>query len=270
MMKRSLHVTLALALLAGTALARPAAAQDRQAEDAFHWTGRIPQGRWIRIRNLNGPITVGAASGDNVEVTATKTWRRGDPADVHFETNKTGPSDADIEICALWGADSHCDKRGSHTHGHGVRNNDVSVAFHVLVPRGVKVDVNAVNGAVNIDGATSEVDAETVNGEVSVNTSGGPVNAETVNGTVHATMGHFDSDQDMNFTTVNGSVIVEFTGDVGADVEMSTVNGSLHTDYEMTVSGRLDPKHLRAHIGKPGGPRIHLTTVNGRVELRRR
>jgi len=48
------------------------------------------------------------------------------------------------------------------------------------------------------------------------------------------------------------------------------VNGSLFTNFEMTVSGRLDPKHLRAHIGKPGGPRLKLETVNGNVELRKR
>ena len=53
---------------------------------------------------------------------------------------------------------------------------------------------------------------------------------------------------------MNGSVSVEFSGDFGADVELQTVNGSLNTNFEMTVSGRLDPKHLRAHVGKPGGP----------------
>ena len=69
---------------------------------------------------------------------------------------------------------------------------------------------------------------------------------------------------------VNGNVIAEFTGEFGGDVEMSTVNGALRTDYEITVTGRLDPKHLRAHIGKAGGPRIKLETVNGSVELRKR
>jgi hypothetical protein len=32
----------------------------------------------------------------------------------------------------------------------------------------------------------------------------------------------------------------------------------------------MDPKHLRAHVGRPGGPRISLETVNGSVELKRR
>ena len=106
--------------------------------------------------------------------------------------------------------------------------------------------------------------------EVEVATTGGPVNATNVNGNVRARLGRLDSDATMDFTTVNGSVIVEFSGEFGADVELQTVNGSLNTNFEMTVSGRLDPKHLRAHVGKPGGPRIRLETVNGSVELRHR
>jgi DUF4097 and DUF4098 domain-containing protein YvlB len=123
---------------------------------------------------------------------------------------------------------------------------------------------------VSVAGATSEVDASTVNGELDVSTTGGPVNATNVNGNVRARMGRVDPDANMKFETVNGSVIVDFTGDFGGDVDLETVNGSLFTNFEMTVSGRLDPKHLRAHIGKPGGPRLKLETVNGNVELRKR
>lgn len=257
-------------LILVAAAAMPAAAQQAQSGDNFSWSGRIPAGRWIHVQNLNGDITVGAASGDNVEVTATKHWRRGDPSVVHFFTEKSGPGDQDVTICAVWGDRDSCDDRGRRRGDRGVRNNDVSVEFKVLVPKGVKVDVASVNGGVDVDGASAEVHASSVNGEVQVATSGGPVNASTVNGNVRARMGRIDSDADMDFNTVNGSVIVEFTGDFGGDVELSTVNGSLNTNFEMTVSGRLDPKHLRAHIGKPGGPRIRLTTVNGSVELRKR
>jgi hypothetical protein len=253
-----------------TTIALPVAGQVTQG-DNFSWSGKISAGRWIRIRNLNGPISVSQATGDNVEVTATKHWRRGDPSVVRFDVQKFGPGDESVLICALWGDRSSCDERHTDMHNdRGMRNNDVSVEFHVLVPKGVKVGVNSVNGAVTVEGATAEVDAATVNGEVEVATSGGPVNATTVNGGVRARVGRVDSDADMDFTTVNGTVIAEFTGEFGGDVEMSTVNGALRTDYEITVTGRLDPKHLRAHIGKPGGPRIRLTTVNGSVELRRR
>ena len=269
----SLQTFATMRLLSGLLLiataALPAVAQQRQTGDNFSWSGVIPAGRWIRVQNLNGDITVGAATGDKVEVTGAKHWRRGDPADVHFITEKGGPGDQDVTICAVWGDRDSCNDRGRHN-DRGLRNNDVSVEFHVLVPKGVKVDVGSVNGGVDVDGASAEVHASTVNGEVQVGTSGGPVNASTVNGNVRARMGLVSSDADMDFTTVNGSVIVEFTGDFGGDVELSTVNGSLNTNFEMTVSGRLDPTHLRAHLGKPGGPRIRLSTVNGSVELRKR
>ena len=113
-------------------------------------------------------------------------------------------------------------------------------------------------------------DPEQTNGETEVNTTGGPVNAISVNGRVRASLGRADADQDMHFTSVNGSVTVEAPADLHGDVEMSTVNGGLHSDFEMTLSGRINPRRIRAHIGNSGGPRIILTTVNGSVELRKR
>jgi hypothetical protein len=257
-----------LALLVVFAL--PAAGQQTQTDNSFKWSGQIAAGNWVNVHNLNGSVTVGSAPGSEVQVTATKRWRRGDPAMVRIEAKKIGEN---IVVCALWGERATCVERGYNDNSNrGDRNNrnDVSVELNVLVPKGVKIGAGSVNGSVTVDGATSQVEAGTVNGEVDVSTTGGAVNAETTNGSVRARMGRVETDDRMNFTTVNGSVIVEFTGDFGGDIELSTVNGSLNTNFEMTVSGRLDPKHLRAHIGKPGGPRMKLETVNGNVELRKR
>jgi DUF4097 and DUF4098 domain-containing protein YvlB len=95
------------------------------------------------------------------------------------------------------------------------------------------------------------------------------VQASTVNGSVHATMGRLDGHQDLRFSSVNGSVVAEFTGDIDADVDLSTVNGRFQSDYPVTITGRIDPRRLRAKLGK-GGRTIQLRTVNGNVELRKR
>jgi len=262
-MRRSVIALLSISVIG----ASPLAAQRQTEPNAFTWSGRVPSGHWIRVRNLSGEINVVASNSDRVEVTATKQWRRSDPESVRFEIHKYGPNEEDVVICAIWNDRTDCDERGYES--HNVRNNDVSVRFRVAVPRGVKVGVSTVNGALSIDGATSEVEATTVNGEVDATSSGGPVNASTVNGSVTARMGRFDNDDDLNFSTVNGTVTAEFTGDLDADVELSTVNGRFQTDYPVTINGRLDPRHLRARLGR-GGRRIRLSTVNGNVELRRR
>jgi hypothetical protein len=244
---------------------------ERTERDAFTWAGKISSGRWINVRNLNGTVQVEPSAGDKVEVTATRHTRRGDPDYVRFEVKKYGPSDQDVLICALWGDNSRCDE-DSNDHSRDdrrSRQNEVSVEFRVKVPRGVRVGAHSVNGEVRVEDVAAEVDAETVNGSVVVSTLGGPVNARTVNGSVRASMGKFDLNSDLTFSSVNGSVIAEFANEINADVDLSTVNGRFLTDFPVTISGRIDPRRLRATLGK-GGPRIRLSTVNGNVELRKR
>jgi hypothetical protein len=266
-------------IIIGAALAAvsaPAAlsAQSRQSErDAFTLSERVPQGQWIRVRNVNGEMRVRASNSDKVEITATKSWRRGDPKDVRIESKKS--SDGSILVCAIWTDDTICTENSYSTHSDRGRRwnndnrNDVSVEFEIRVPKGVKVGVWSVNGAVSVDGVTSEVRAGTVNGSVDAVSTGGPVQASTVNGGVHATMGRLDGNEDLEFSTVNGTVVAEFVGDIDADIDLTTVNGRFQTDWPVTISGRIDPRHLRATLGK-GGRRIRLTTVNGNVELRKR
>ena len=259
---------LTLALVAPAALG---AQEGRLERDEFTWSGRIPESRWIMIRNLNGPVLVEPTGGDRVEVTGTRRTRRGDPEFVRFEVKRFGASQQDVLVCALWGDTSTCNEDGYRTRGQGNRNrtNDVTVEFRVRVPKGVKVAAHGVNGEVRIEGVDAEVDAGSVNGSVFVSTARGPVNASTVNGSVRASMGKFEFDTDLRFSSVNGTVVAEFAEDINAEVDLSTVNGRFLTDFPVTISGRIDPRRLRATIGK-GGPRVRLSTVNGNVELRRR
>jgi hypothetical protein len=247
------------------------AQEGRLERDVFTWSGRIPESRWIMIRNLNGPVYVQSTSGDRVEVTGTRRTRRGDPEFVRFEVKRFGSGNQDVLVCALWGDNATCNEDGyrSRNEGNRNRNNDVTVEFRVRVPRGVRVAAHGVNGEVRVEGVESEVEANSVNGSVYVDTRGGPVSASTVNGSVRASMGRFDLQSDLRFSSVNGTVIVEFAEEINAEVDLSTVNGRFLTDFPVTITGRIDPRRLRATLGK-GGPRIRLSTVNGNVELRRR
>ncbi len=243
-------------------------AQGRQSERSFTLNERVPAGQWLRVRNVTGEVSVRPTSGDRVEIVATKSWRRGDPSMVRIESRKS--ADGSILVCAFWTENATCDESGYRSRGEGRnRNNDVAVDFEVRLPKGVHVGAWSVNGEVSVEGATGEVHAGSVNGSVDATSSGGPVQASSVNGTVHARMGRIGGDEDLNFSSVNGNVIAEFGEDIDAQIELSTVNGRFQTDWPVTITGRVDPRHLRATIGK-GGRRIRLATVNGNVELRKR
>lgn len=265
-MKSSL-IAAALLLVATTL-----SAQERQTDrNGFRWTGAVPQGAWVRVQNISGDVRVERATGSEVEVVGTKSWRRGNPADVRIEVKRYGPNDANVLVCAIWHENATCDENGYQSRGRnrGGRDNDVSVAFTVRLPAGVKINAGSVNGEVRVEGATSEVRAGTVNGGVEAWSSGGPVTASTVNGEVRVRMGRLTGTEDLKYATVNGNVIVEFAEDIDADIELTTVNGRLQSDFPLALQGRIDPRHLRATIGK-GGRKIRLTTVNGNVELRKR
>jgi hypothetical protein len=268
---------LAPATLMLAALAAPstAAAQDdgRREARAFTWQGTIPAGRWIHVRNLNGPVRVERGTGSQVEVVAERRWGRdADPERVRFVAQKASDGQSMV-VCALWGDDASCDEDGMSSGRRSWRDDRgdgwVSVHFTVRVPAGVRADLRTVNGAVEVRGATAEVVARTTNGSIRAESEGGPVSARTVNGSIDARMRAVGDARDLDFSTTNGSVTVEMPAALGAEVEMSTVNGRVNTEFPVTVSGRIDPKHLRATIGNGGGPRVRLRTVNGSVDLRR-
>ncbi|HEX7977394.1 MAG TPA: hypothetical protein VF461_02230 [Gemmatimonadaceae bacterium] len=266
-MPRRSRAALAALLLA----VAPAAlsAQGRQSEKSWTLNEQIPAGKWLRVRNVNGAVRVTAATTDRVEIVATKSWERGDPKMVRIESRKA--PDGSILVCALWSENATCTESGYHSNSEGRNNrdNDVAVEFEVRLPKGVNLGAWSVNGGVSVDGATGEVEAGSVNGSVDATSSGGPVQASSVNGSVHARMGRLTGDGDLDFSTVNGSVIAEFGEDIDANIELSTVNGRFQTDWPVTITGRVDPRHLRATLGK-GGRRVRLSTVNGNVELRKR
>lgn len=258
-----------VAALSAIAFAVPAGAQGTSND--FNWSGRVPVGQWIHIRNINGDVTVDRATGSDVEVVATKRARRdGDVNRVRIEASMISGG---ALVCAIWDPATTCDERGYHRENRGRNSNNnsgnVEVDFIVRLPAGVRANVSSVNGDVRVIGASAEVVAETVNGDVEASTSMGPVRAETVNGDVIVRMDALQNTEDLHFETVNGSIEAYLPASFQGDVELRTVNGSLTTDFPITLQGRFNPRHMRATIGS-GGPSLRLVTVNGSVRLGKR
>lgn len=254
----------ALAFAPGLNLGGEAATRStpRQQGNQWNWHGRIAAGKTLQIRGVNGSITAEPGTGDEVVVTAEKHGRRSDPDDVRIEVVQ----DADgVTICSVYpGTRNRCDSDDDyHMSTH---DNDVEVRFHAQVPPGVRFVADNVNGDVEVSELAAPVKSSTVNGSIRLATSSGDASGSTVNGSVTATVrGHGQGP--LRFRTVNGAVTVSLPKQLDADLEAETVNGSIETDFPITVTGRINRRHLDGRIGQ-GGRRLHIETVNGSIRLR--
>lgn len=255
----SAKTILSVAVVAATL----AVSSSLRAED-FHWQGKLAAGKTIEIKGVNGGIEASGGAGNEVEVTATKRGRRSDPAEVEI---KVVELEGGVTICAVYpsrgGAPNEC--RPGAGGRMSVRDNDVTVEFHVRVPAGVRFAGRTVNGSIEATGLPGEAEAYTVNGGVKLQAAG-HARAETVNGGIRATLGRADWTGPLSFKTVNGGITVELPADAGAEVHAETVNGDITTDFPLTMKGRFSRRRLSGTIGG-GGRQLELETVNGAIHL---
>jgi len=236
----------------------------QQTQD-WDWQGTVDRGDAIEIKGINGAIKASGSSGSQVTVTAVKKGKKNDPADVRIEVVEHSGG---VTICAVY-PDAK-GKKNECAPGDGGRlsseDNDVSVAFTVQVPAGVRLVASTVNGEIEAGGLGADVRATTVNGDVKVSTSG-LARATTVNGSIQASMGRADWSGTTSFNTVNGSIIVELPSGASTEVSASTVNGGMETDFALTVKGKFSMKNMKGTIGD-GGRELEMETVNGSIHLK--
>ena len=273
--------------------------QTTGAPGPFDWTGQLAGGGQVHLFDVRGDIRVTAATGEKIVVHGE--LRRGarHRRDIVFDVVSSG---ANVTICARWTDQPTCTSHGIRDEDDNEHGESQSADFTVQLPRGLRLALETGNGAIDVSGtgtdvsassgngqvrvagASGAVNANSGNGEVTVNGAGGPVKANTGNGTVHAytsvgpvtaTTGNGDIDvrmqtltapRAMDFSTGNGSVTVTVPAAFAAILDADTGHGRIESDFPLTISGHLDPSHVRAAING-GGPTLHLSTGNGDLIL---
>ena len=159
--------------------------------------------------------------------------------------------------------------------------------WKVTVPAGVDVDVSTVNGGfVSVDGVSGALRARNVNGALRLTSiSASEIEATTVNGGVNVEFARAPT-VDSIFKTVNGKVELALPRDAAAEVSVDTLHGDLYTDFETeavpvkAIAKREGDSATRyrfeqdmvVRIGgaKSDAVRLECATVNGDVVVRAR
>ena len=259
------HLLVALAILcgcgrsAGGAPPKAPAAQAPTTASApgMHWSGKIPAGRVLDIREVAGKVHVMPATGDVGDVDASVEGATDGKAPIRIVEDERGVS---IRSEEHGDHDEPCSR--DHD-GHDERQVAIDIVAHV--PAGVRLIVRTVEGSIDVDRVQNAFEVHAVNGAIDLRSvSGG--NAHTVNGTIHASFAGAGPSDDSELATVNGSVDVTLSAAASTEVAARSLNGAVSVDFPVT--GSLERHEARGSIGH-GGHSLRLRSVNGAIHVAR-
>ncbi|HEX8392836.1 MAG TPA: DUF4097 family beta strand repeat-containing protein [Longimicrobium sp.] len=257
-------------------------------QEDFRWSGRVARGRQIEIKGLFGDVRAEPATGDEVQVTGR---RRGpNAAQVRIVVDQ---NDEGVTICTIYpGSDGDDDRRAENDcdgdrdgdHNGTVDSDDARIDWVVRVPAGVTFSAGTIDGNITAEGLRGPVAAASVSGDVTVSTSGS-ARAATVSGDVIASFGEV-GDEEMEFASVSGNVLLRLASGVNASVQAQTLSGQIESDFDLRRGSMTDSdddddndrggmnidirigRQARGDIGR-GGRELSVTTVSGDIRLER-
>ena len=239
-------------------------------DEAFQWTGELPPGATVHLRNGSGAISVRPASGQTAVVNGSRRWRRGRAKDVQFIATHTGN---DYYVCAMWRGSGTCGRnyRGKTSGGlltmfslfH--RSTDATAGLVAEIPANVIVDAKTSNGTVRVDGISAGVKALTANGNVEATNVSGPLSLETVNGDVRLSADAVAASDPINLSTTNGTIRAQLPANTQGAFDLSVVNGTVHSDFPLN---QMPKGHIGRHLeGQVGSSTriVKMRSINGGV-----
>jgi len=218
---------------------------------------------------------------------------RGNPQRVSSELEIRVPAGSRVQIESYSGAIEVRDVNGR------VKAESVSGSI-TIAGKADEVEAESVSGAISISGPAKRVRAGSTNASVTIRGSSGVIEAETTNGALEVTGGDFQEARletvngsirfdgslmmgaSLDVESVNGSIELRLPASVGADFTISSYGGAIDSDFEVKLgpgrvrSSRRGDRHHDEHEKEMqfttggGGARVTISTLNGRVALRKR
>ena len=227
--------------------------------EEFHQTYALTSDGRVELDNINGAVHISTWDQNEVKVDAVK-----------YADSKERLEQARIDIDSGKDHLSIRTKYPDHdlTFNWGSHNNPASVEYTLTVPRTARLDeIKLINGSLDVTGVTGEVHASCINGRLEAHNLSGRADLSTINGHLDAKFDQLRGSS-LELKSVNGSVELTIPSDSMAEIEASTVSGGIDNDFGLHVNHHSFVGHdLRGELGN-GGPRIKLSNINGRIDIR--
>jgi Toastrack DUF4097 len=237
--------------------------------------------RSLDIDNVYGSIEVVGGSGNQVQVTISKTIRARSK-----DALELARKEVTLDITQKEGALTlyvngpfrcNCDDCRNSRHE---RDYVVEMDFKVQVPQQIDLQARTVNdGSVHVSNVTGDFEVRDVNGKIDMDSIAGSGSARTVNGPVTVSFRQ-NPRANSEFRTINGNVELRFQPGLAASFRLKTFNGGIYTDFPVTALP-LRPVSEERHGGGlifradrstgvqigAGGPEIQMENLNGDIRI---
>lgn len=127
------------------------------------------------------------------------------------------------------------------------------------------IDIKTSGGGIKIKKCEGTVDARTSGGGITVNEVYGTIDASTSGGSVYASITE-QPNKDCSLTTSGGGITVKLASNIGVYLDAKTSGGSVHTDFPITIKGKIDKSKLKGKIND-GGPQLYLRSSGGSIHV---
>ncbi len=142
-----------------------------------------------------------------------------------------------------------------------------SVSYEIKVPDKFDLDISSTNGRLEVDGSEGKIRLNTTNGKIIGNDISGSAKCSTTNGSINVSFREAAQEDEMSFTSTNGSIKLYLPADIKAEIKAKTTNGSVKCDLPTTEKYGRSKKQLDAEINGGGDLYIYLKTTNGSIKI---
>jgi phage terminase small subunit len=236
----------------------------------------------LQLANISGDIVVTRGGGSDVSVEIVKT-ARGRTDDDARELLQL----VQVEVVERGGRAEVKTQypQGDEMRRNNRRNMNVSVAYTVSAPAGIRLRASSISGSITVKDIKGDVSAESVSGNVQFFNGGRITSAKSISGNVE--LNDTAIDGNFNASSVSGSVILRrvkarqldlgsISGEVVLDdvdsqqVEAQTVSGNLKFGGPVTKGGRYELSshsgNVSVALGGSTGFEVEATSFSGSIK----
>jgi len=235
----------------------------------------------LQLANISGDIVVSRGGGNDVSVEIIKT-ARGRTDDDARELLQL----VQVEVIERAGRAEVKTQypQGDEMRRNNRRNVNVSVAYNVSAPAGIRLRATSISGSVTVRDIKGDLSAESVSGIVRIFNGGRITSAKSISGSVE--VNDTEIDGNFNASSVSGGVILRrvkarqldlgsISGDVLLDdvdsqqVQAQTVSGNVRFGGAVAKGGRYELSshsgNLSVALGGSTGFEVEATSFSGSI-----